>query len=117
MTQKLGEIHGHRIVYPDDGHALEFYPFLAQVKEERSMPYGQRLGGHYDVGGVDDGREAQLAGYAADLAAIGLPDPGASAFDSEGLGVLIEAIALGRRHVHVVNVENRGVIPNLPDYA
>ena len=35
----------------------------------------------------------------------------------EQLGVLIEAIALGRRHVHVVNVENRGVIPNLPDYA
>jgi alpha-galactosidase len=62
-------------------------------------------------------RQAELEAYSADLRRIGLPKPGTSALAGEQLGVLIEAIALGRRHVHVVNVENRGVIPNLPDYA
>ena len=35
----------------------------------------------------------------------------------EGLGVLIESIALGRRHVHIVNIPNLGCVPNLPDHA
>jgi alpha-galactosidase len=30
---------------------------------------------------------------------------------------LIEAIAVGRREVRIVNIPNQGVVPNLPDYA
>ena len=124
MTHRLSDLYGYRIVYPDDGHALEFYPFLAQVRPGDPLPYGHPLGGHHGIAGTDSGhaepppsRAEQLERYAAGLERIGLPRPEASRFDSEQLGVLIEAIAQGRRHVHIVNVENRGVIPNLPAYA
>ena len=124
MTDRLSAAYGYRIVYPDDAHALEFYPFLAQVREGEPLPYGHELGGHFGLAGGDakqsesaSSRQTALEAYAADLQRITLPKPGANRFESEQLGVLIEAIALGRRHVHVVNVENRGVIPNLPAYA
>jgi alpha-galactosidase len=129
MTQRLSELHGHRIVYPDDAHALEFYPFLTQAPDEQHLPYGQRFGGHSELpadgvvreppGGAagQTRRREQLAGLERELGEIGLPDPEASWLDGEGLGVLIAAIASGRRHVHIVNVANRGSIPNLPDYA
>jgi alpha-galactosidase len=124
LTQRLSEAYGYRIVYPDDAHALEFYPYLAQAKDSAHLPYGHPLGGHFAMASDDPtqpattpSRQAELEAYSADLRRIGLPKPGTSALAGEQLGVLIEAIALGRRHVHVVNVENRGVIPNLPDYA
>jgi alpha-galactosidase len=129
MTQKLSEVHGLRIVYPDDAHALEFYPFLTQAPDREHLPYDQRFGGHSDLpadgvvrepegGPAGEARRRELLSQlAAELGQIGLPDPNASWLDGEGLGVLIEAIATGRRHVHIVNVENRGSIPNLPDYA
>jgi len=35
----------------------------------------------------------------------------------EKIGYLVGAIATGRRHVHVVNIPNKGAIPNLPHEA
>ena len=40
MSELLSQIYGHRIVYQEDGHVLEFYPFLAQVGDPMKMPYG-----------------------------------------------------------------------------
>jgi alpha-galactosidase len=129
MTTALSQLYGHWIVYPDDAHALEFYPFLAQAPDAEHLPYGQRFGGHSELpadgivreppgGEVGRARRAeQLAGLERELAEIGLPDPNAGWLDGEGLGVLLEAIANGRRHVHIVNVANRGSIPNLPEQA
>jgi len=129
MTQALSEVYGHRIVYPDDAHALEFYGFLSQAPDADHLPYDQRFGGHSDLprhgvfAEVEDGataearRQERLVQLERELGEIGLPGPNASWLDGEGLGVLIASIATGRRHVHIVNVENRGSIPNLPDYA
>jgi alpha-galactosidase/6-phospho-beta-glucosidase family protein len=122
LTDRLSAAYGYRIVYPDDAHALEFYPYLAQSPDSDHLPYGHHLGGHFPV--TNDGadqtaatRRAELDAYAAELQGIGLPKAGRNQFAGEQLGVLIAAIAQGRRHVHVVNVANQGVIPNLPDYA
>src|SRR5262245_5681861 len=129
MTTTLSRLYGHWIVYPDDAHALEFYPFLAQAPDAAHLPYGQRFGGHSELpadgvvrepagGEVGRARRAeQLSGLERELAEIGLPDPGAGWLDGEGLGVLLEAIAHGRRHVHSANVATRGWIPNLPEHA
>ncbi len=124
LTDRLSAAYGYRIVYPDDAHALEFYPYLAQARDSDHLPYGHHLGGHFPVTNdhTDQAqtaatRQAELAAYAAELQGIGLPKAGRNQFAGEQLGVLIAAIAQGRRHVHVVNVANRGVIPNLPDYA
>lgn len=40
MSAKLSEIYGHQIVYQEDGHVLEFYPFLAQAGDPMELPYG-----------------------------------------------------------------------------
>jgi alpha-galactosidase len=124
LTHRLSEVYGYRIVYPDDAHALEFYPFLAQARDSEHLPYGHHLGGHFAAPAgrtnqpqAGSGRQSELDSYAADLLRVGLPKAETSQFAGEQLGALIAAIAVGRRHVHVVNVENRGVIPNLPDYA
>lgn len=35
----------------------------------------------------------------------------------ESIGNLVGAIATGRRHVHIVNIPNKGAVPNLPNEA
>jgi len=51
------------------------------------------------------------------LAEISVPPEPSDHLTGEGLGRLIESIASGRRDVYIVNIENRGVVPNLPSYA
>ena len=130
MTSKLSEIYGYQIVYPSDGHAIEFYSYSAQAHDAASMPYG--LGHH--VGTMYDDldsteipemseaeekaqRQTQLKELAADLEGIPLPEKPSDPITGEGLGGLIEAIASGRRQVRIVNIPNKGSVPNLPDYA
>src|SRR5574340_112731 len=40
MSELLSQIYGYRLTYQEDGHELEFYPFLAQVRDPMEMPYG-----------------------------------------------------------------------------
>ena len=39
MSAELSAAYGYRIVYPDDGHIIEFYPFAARVTDQKSLPY------------------------------------------------------------------------------
>ena len=130
MTQKLSEIYGYQIVYPPDDHALEFYPFSARLPNAESVPYGfgEELKERYAAleemasGKISEAeeqaqRQTQLREYAGELDEVILPEKPSDQLTGEGLGSLIEAIALGRRQVHIVNIPNKGAIPNLPDYA
>lgn len=129
MTQRLSAAYGYSIVYPDDNHIMEFYPFLSQVPEGAPLPYGQKpwLGPDGYRTPIDDRepsaaerqaqRQRDLAEMEAKLGEIDVPAAPSDHLTGEGLGRLIESIALGKRDVYIVNVENRGVVPNLPSWA
>ncbi len=129
MTGKLSQIYGYQIVYPEDDHALEFYPFLTQIPDGDHLPYGQKAwlpsGYRPDPAAQrepseDERREArkkQLAEMEAHLARIELPPGMTSRITGEGLGGLLQAIALGERQVYIVNIPNQGAVPNLPAHA
>jgi alpha-galactosidase len=128
MSTKLSEIYGHRIVYQEDGHALEFYPFLAQAKDPASLPYGyaeEAVARYGDVSPAPAATPEELAAARAQglkefeerLSHRGLPEPETSVIRGEGIASLIESIAIGRREVRILNLPNRGLVPNLPDYA
>jgi alpha-galactosidase len=132
MSQLLSEAYGYRLVYCEDGHALEFYPYLAQLRDPMEMPYGygERRGPRYaeiEKRWRQRGRKPtpkqqaaqrkkQLQEYKERLDKCSLPQP-SSAIRGEGIAGLVEAIASGRREVRIVNIPNRGVVSNLPDYA
>ncbi len=126
FSSKLSEIYQYQIVYPQDDHALEFYPFLAQVSAATSIPYGlsmrrslEELETGLKLSEVEQQarREAELIKYAKTLEEVTLPENVSSPFIGEGIASLIEAIATGRRQVHIVNIPNNGAVLNLPEYA
>jgi len=123
FCDRLSEVIGARVLFADDSHAIEFYPFLAQLPDAQHIPYGLQKHPHYFFGkghqpaAPAQDRSAQFKEYAAALDAVRLPDGPSDPMIGEGIGVLLEAIAQGRRHVHIVNIPNRGCVPNLPDYA
>jgi alpha-galactosidase len=130
MTQKLSQIYDYQIVYPEDDHIIEFYPYLSQLPDGDSLPYGLKSwlgeGGysgtsehqHVEPSGAEKvaQRQAMLSEYEAHLATVELPKP-TSTVRGEGLGSMLAAIACGQRQVRIVNIPNRGVVPNLPDHA
>lgn len=123
FSDALSEAYGYRILFPDDSHCIEFYPFLAQLASPEDMPYGLGEHGHYFFGDDPHPAEAapdratQLKQYQEELDKIELPEEPSDPITGEGIGVLVEAMAEGRRHVHIVNIPNRGVVPNLPEFA
>ena len=130
MTHRLSAAYGFRIVYPPDDHAVEFYPYLTQLPASAPLPYGLHASTTAEgaeaaakpeavVGLAQRGanRTEELEAYAAQLAKVQLPERQSDPITGEGLGMLIEDIAIGRRRVHIVNVPNRGAVPNLPDHA
>ncbi|MEA3345003.1 MAG: hypothetical protein U9Q78_01945 [Chloroflexota bacterium] len=131
MTQKLSEIYGYQIVYPPDDHAIEFYPFLSQVPDAESIPYGLiehvhgtrytelELEEQPEISDAEkqERRRTQLREYEEELKKLKLPEKSSDPLTGEGIGNLIENIALGRRRVHIVNIPNKGAIPNLPEHA
>jgi alpha-galactosidase len=129
MSAKLSDIYGYRLVYQEDGHELEFYPFLAQAENPMSLPYGygEKVGPRYKKLNVKAPRlskEAQekaraeaLHEFAARLSQERLPKPETSFIRGEGIASLIEAIATGKRQVRILNLPNQGAVPNLPEYA
>ena len=130
MTQKLSSIYGYQIVYPPDDHAFEFYPYTARLSRPEEVPYGfgeemKEKYAHLEKiastkiteESAKLQRQNQLKEFEARLNDISLPSEPSDPLTGEGLGSLIEAIALGRRQVQIVNIANNGVVPNLPDYA
>jgi alpha-galactosidase len=130
LSAALSEIYGFRLVYQEDGHELEFYPFLAQVRDPMEIPYGygERVGPRFaelkrrrpaklSAAKRAALRKQQLQEFQQRLDQRGLPEPEPSAIRGEGIASLIEAIATGRREARIVNIPNRGVVPNLPGYS
>jgi len=130
MTKKLSQIYGHEIVYPPDDHAFEFYPFNARLSDVEEVPYGfgGKLKEEYahlkkmasvKLSKAEEKaqRENQLKRFADELQKIKIPNEPSDPLTGEGLGTLMEAIALGRRQVQIVNIANNGAVPNLPNYA
>jgi alpha-galactosidase/6-phospho-beta-glucosidase family protein len=130
MTHKLSQIYGHTIVYPPDDHAFEFYPFTARLSSVDEMPYGfaeemKERYAHYEKAAsikvseeeAKVQREKYLKEFAQNLQNVPLPSAPSDPLTGEGLGTLMEAVSLGRRQVQIVNIANKGAVPNLPDYA
>jgi len=125
MTADLSSAYGYRIVYPDDGHIIEFYPFAAQVGDQDSLPYGlaESARSHgYDASQPmpsqeppsADVRQTFMREYQCILDKVELPEKRDDTVTGEGLAAMITAIATGQRLVCIVNIANGSAIPNLP---
>jgi alpha-galactosidase len=133
MAHALSEAYGHWIVYPEDDHIIEFYPYLAQVQDPTELPFGlsgqgfgQRLKPLYsgeeklvDIQRRDAtvSRQQMLRQYRKRLGQVALPRNPTDPISGEGTARLIADIAWGRRGVHICNVPNQGAVPNLPGEA
>ncbi len=128
MAADLSLIYGHQIVYPQDDHIIEFYPFGAQCRTRAELPYG--LGADDEQHGIDEDapmptgepptpevREAFFEEYTKVIEAAELPAKQDSTVTAEGIGAMVSAIATGRRQVCIANIPNEGAIPNLPATA
>ena len=133
MTGDLSRAYGHWIVYPEDDHVIEFYPYLAQAQDPTDLPFGlsehgfgKRMKPLYggqetiaDLRRADKAasREKMLKDYGRTLAAVKLPRNVEDPITGEGTARLIADIAAGRRNVHICNIPNRGAVTNLPQEA
>jgi alpha-galactosidase len=133
MSAALSETYGHWIVYPEDDHVIEFYPYLAQVRDPTALPFGlsehgfgKRLKPLY--AGEEQFEELRrrdraiprrdmLREYARRLDKVSLPENTDDPITGEGTARLIADIAAGRRNVHICNVPNQGAVNNLPREA
>ncbi len=129
MSALLSGIYGHQIVYPEDDHIIEFYPFLLQVTGgPQQLPYGLAARWRSFNGDAPDAlpgavtvspdvRAQFFARYQSILDRAELPAKRDESVTGEGIATLISAIATGRRQVCITNVANQGAIPNLPQTA
>jgi alpha-galactosidase len=125
----LSDLYGFCVGYPGASHLLEFYPFLAQARSQDDLPYdmateARQFGFDERVpmpaGPADTpaDRAAFMARFQHLLDGTQLPVPDRHDWTAaEGIGGLIAAITTGRREIVVVNIPNRGLVPNLPPEA
>lgn len=130
LSDLLSRIYGYRLAYHSDRHEIEFYPFLAQVRDVKEMPYGfngkaaaryanlyPKLQPEMSPTEKQSLREKQLRQYADELDAQGLMECAQGATGSEDIASLIEAIATGQRMIRILNLPNNGTVTNLPSHA
>jgi alpha-galactosidase len=133
MCYDLSRLYGHWIVYPDDSHVVEFYPFLSQVASAERLPYDMAASHHgremmpYFLGQktIEDlrredqatSRQEMLREYSRELGQVKLPASATHPLLGEGTARLMADISRGRRSVHILNVPNQGAVPNLPAEA
>ena len=133
LTAALSQVYGYWIVYPEDDHIIEFYPYLAQVKDPTILPFGlgethhgkrvQKLySGEETLEEIRQrdaalSREEMLKQYGARLDEVQLPEAVSDPLLSEGTAQLISDIATGRRNVHICNIPNQHAVSNLPREA
>ena len=124
LSSQLSQIYGFQIVYPEDDHIIEFYPFLAQASGgPEALPYGlDEAAKAFAAQAAPPDATAQsspeavratfLRRYQELLDAGELPECQDNSITGEGIGSLVSAIATGRRQVCIANVANNGAIPN-----
>ncbi|MFH1708850.1 MAG: hypothetical protein ABIF71_13175 [Planctomycetota bacterium] len=129
MCWELSNIYGYRLVYPKDDHAIEFYPFLAQVKRQADLPYRALIKGARSHGITGRpklprrpkvtaaARAAFFKEYQAVLDKTELPETRGDGITGEGIASFMSAIANRRKEHFIVNIANRGAVPNLPAHA
>jgi alpha-galactosidase/6-phospho-beta-glucosidase family protein len=133
FSNRLSRIYQVRICYPSDDHIVEFYPFLAQVRDfaelpeslrddhfmQDLMPYytGKKSMAEYAAECARVPRERVLAEYGEKLKKAQLPKGPDDPLADEGLARIIASIAHGRRTVCILNVPNGSSVPNLPKDA
>ncbi|NCO36243.1 MAG: hypothetical protein AUJ92_17450 [Armatimonadetes bacterium CG2_30_59_28] len=133
LSADLSRVYGHWIVYPQDDHIIEFYPYLPQVEYPTNLPFGmsdahfgRRMKSLYsgeetleEVRQRDAcvSRADMLRDYATRLDEVRLPENATDPILGEGTARLITDIATGRRNVHICNVPNQHAVANLPPDA
>ncbi|HOL21753.1 MAG TPA: hypothetical protein PLQ41_02710 [bacterium] len=129
LSAELSRIYGYHIVYPNDDHIIEFYPFLTQFPSgQGSLPYG--LAKSAKAHGFDEGapfpvresptekvRRDFFRNYKKILGGIKVPEQRVNKIYGEAIGSILESMALGKRDVYILNIPNSGAVPNLPVYA
>jgi len=124
LSSRLSRIHGRQIVYPEDDHIWEFYPFASRAGGFDRLPYDLREAAGRFGGGAgnavpvrtpptEETRRQFLVRYQEILDATTLPAVKERGVRGEGIGDLVSAIAHGRRELAIVNVPNVGIVPNL----
>lgn len=126
LASKLSQIYGHTIVYRDDNHIFEFYPFATQLDAadmidrygfiKSAMHYGYDMKNltmpvQSDYVMKNEANDYQEYQTILDRTHMSQFKPGE---ETESMAELISAMANGRRSVCIVNVPNNGSIPNLP---
>lgn len=129
LDYQLSQLHGYAIVYPQDDHIIEFYPFLTQVPGgQKDVPYGLEkyaLAHGYDAARPPSARKVSAAEraefmkrYRDILDKVHMPPKeetkGGPHSLGEEVGGTIAAIATGQRRLCIANIANQGAIPNLP---
>jgi alpha-galactosidase len=124
LSARLSLVYGRQIVYPEDDHLWEFYPFAAAVGGYEALPYNLRAAADHFGGAAghpvpnrakhtEAAREQFFSRYQELLDATAIPMTRERGVRGEGIGDLISAIAHGRREIAIVNIPNDGVVPNL----
>lgn len=128
LSSLLSEAYGHAIVYREDSHVIEFYPYLAQLGPEQRLPYGLAPHGEAPAAASPASRasdpkagratmserERFLIEYRAILDGTALPARASDPLTGEGIAAILAAIAAGQRRVCILNMANGGAVPNLP---
>jgi len=128
LSSALSGVYGYRVVYADDAHTLEFYPFCTQVAKQADLPYALAASARehgYDASKplakptrrTPAMRRRFLSRYKAILADIQMPREKDNSVTGEGVAAVIAAMATGRRRVCIANIANQGAIANLPATA
>ena len=128
MTRDLSRAYGYQVVYPQDDHAIEFYPWMAQADAPSELPYDMAHEAQERWSAMPEElpttaepepgvREAFMSEYREMVSDVSLPDKPTDTFMGEGVGEIVSAIATGRRVVCVANIPNGGCVPNLPAHA
>jgi alpha-galactosidase len=126
LSTALSQVYGHAIVYAEDSHTIEFYPFLTQLgAEKQRLPYGleeppESAAFNSSKPDLDPTRAATSVrdrlyrNYRSILDQTVLPPHAGDTLTGEGIAAILAAIAAGRRQVCILNMANRGAVPNLP---
>ena len=126
LASQLSRIYGHTIVYRDDNHIFEFYPFATQLEtsdpNDRYGFAGSALHYGYDMKNLSmpvktdyvmKNETSDYQDYQKILDQVHMSQFKAGE-ETESMAELMSAMANGKRSVCIVNVPNNGSIPNLP---
>lgn len=126
LSHYLSDIYGYQIVYPEDDHIIEFYPFALQLPRGYSeLPYGlskAAIKHGYDpevnrsamTQDIKKERLVFFTSYKDIINKTELPKEPDDSITGEGLATILAAITNGTRKTCIVNVPNQHAISNLP---